>query len=79
MTSGGRGASAAFFYQQNSRSHVPFISAGQGDRRIRLTGCHERKRVGDGSDWAAVEMVLQAFEPADPEFPWIDERDRPFG
>ena len=79
MTGGAGGASSAFFDQQHSRGNVPFIAAGQGDHRIRLTGGHQGKRISDGSDRAAVEVGLKAFKPAHPQFPGIDERNRTFG
>lgn len=79
MASGGCGAPSAFFDQEHSRGNVPFIPAGQGDHRIRLTGCHERECIGDGPDRAAVEMGPEGVKPADTQFPRINERDRTFG
>ena len=79
MTGSGGGAPAAFFNQQHSRGDIPFIPARQGDHGIRLSRCDKGERVGDRSDWAAVEMGLEAFKPADPQLPRIHERKRTMG
>ena len=78
ITRGGGGAPAALFNQQNSRGNIPFIATGQGDDRIRLTGCDEGERVRDGTNRATMEMGLQTVKPADPQFPRIDERNGTF-